>query len=230
MTKTSVRMAPLVVLMGLCAACGPPPPDEYSYLERLVADREAKDEAFSGPDSIVPLDRRSWMVPLRYYEPDLTYRVPAQLNIAADQPVFEIPTSTGQRRPYQRVGTLEFTLKGERMSLSALVEVGQNPGFLFVPFRDETSGTETYPAGRYLDLPSTPTGIYDLDFNRAYHPNCYFNEDYDCPFPPPENRLATRVLAGEKLPPEDEQRIPLSDYEEDDSAVAEGSPADPSGG
>lgn len=199
-----------IVAAAIGGACSPPRPNELGYLDRLVADRAEKDELFAGPDSVVPLDRRSWMVPLRYYEPDLDYRVPAELNVADDQPVFEIPTSTGQRRSYQRVGRLEFTLHGEQMGLAALVEVGQNDGMLFVPFRDVTSGEETYPAGRYLDLPSTRTGIYDLDFNRAYHPTCYFNEEFDCPYPPPENRLTTAVRAGERLPPADEQRIPLS--------------------
>ena len=195
----------------LAPACSPPPPDETGYVEWLVEDRAIKNEMFAeGPDSPVPLDRRSWMLPIRYYEPTLSYRVPASLNIAEDQPVFEIPTSTGQLRSMQRVGTLEFMLNGKPRTLSALVELPvQNATRLFIPFRDETSGTETYPAGRYLDLDRTPTGIYDLDFNRAYHPTCYYNEEYDCPFPPPENRLTTAVRAGEKLPPEGERLIPI---------------------
>jgi uncharacterized protein (DUF1684 family) len=211
LTRQWVVMAAVVAATAVASGgCSPPRPDELGYLGRLVADREEKDILFAGPESVVPLDRRSWMVPLRYYEPNLDYRVPAQLNVADDQPVFEIPTSTGQRRSYRRVGKLEFTLNEEQMSLAALVEVGENNGLLFVPFRDDTSGTETYPAGRYLDLPSTRTGLYDLDFNRAYHPTCYFNEEFDCPYPPPENRLATAIRAGERLPPEDEQRFPMS--------------------
>jgi hypothetical protein len=71
---------------------------------------------------------------------------------------------------------------------------------LFVPFSDLTSGTETYPAGRYIDLTRTPTGIYILDFNRAYHPYCYYNVTYECPYPPAENRLPLPVRAGERLP------------------------------
>ena len=55
------------------------------------------------------------------------------------------------------------------------------------------------PAGRYLDLERTATGIYDLDFNRAYHPFCLFNATYDCPFPPRENRLPIPIRAGERL-------------------------------
>ena len=64
---------------------------------------------------------------------------------------------------------------------------------------DLTNGTETYPGGRYLDLDRTATGIYDLDFNRAYHPFCYYNSSYDCPVPPAENRLKMPIRAGEKL-------------------------------
>ena len=195
----------------VATACTPPPPDETGYVERLLEDRAIKDEMFTeGSDSPVPLDRRSWMLPIRYYEPAASYRVPASLNIAEDRPTFEIPTSTGQLRIMQRVGTLEFMLNGETRTLSALIELPiQDATRLFVPFRDETSGTETYPAGRYLDLDRTPTGIYDLDFNRAYHPTCYYNEEFDCPFPPPENRLSTPVRAGEKLPLESERRIPI---------------------
>ena len=213
----------------LNVACGPTRPNEEGYLQRLVEDRELKDREFGGADSIVPLDRRSWMVPLRYYEPDVSYRVPAQLSVGDEQPIFEIPTSTGQLRTMQRVGTLEFVLKGEPMTLAALVEIpAQNADHLFVPFRDETSGGETYPAGRYLDLPNTRTGIYELDFNRAYHPYCYFSEEYECPFPPPENRLSTAIRAGERLPPEDERRFPLTPLPTDDTEAPETTP--PPGG
>ena len=70
---------------------------------------------------------------------------------------------------------------------------------LFVPFTDLTSGSETYPAGRYLDLDRNRTGIYIIDFNRAYNPYCYYNPTYDCPYPPRENRLRVPIRAGEKM-------------------------------
>lgn len=206
--------------MGM-ASCGPAEPDESSYIELLVQGRNFKDQSFmSGTDSPVPLDRRSWMLPLRYYEPDLAYRVPAQLDFSEDQPVFEIPSSTGLIRNFQLVGHLEFVLKGESLRLAALVELPSGDfSRLFVPFRDQTSGGETYPAGRYLDLDVSTTGLYDLDFNRAYHPFCYFDETYDCPYPPPQNRLNTAVFAGEKLPPANERRIPLTNYESTSSGL-----------
>ena len=98
----------------------------------------------------------------------------------------------------RKVGTLEFLLKGQPLKLSAFLEVGVADR-LFVAFTDLTSGTETYPGGRYLDLDRNPTGIYEIDFNRAYHPYCYYDPTYDCPYPPPENRLNVPIRAGERL-------------------------------
>ena len=101
----------------------------------------------------------------------------------------------------QRVGTLTFTLKGTTLTLTAFADEGPGPiTRLFVPFGDLTSGTETYKGGRYLELDRTSTTLYDLDFNRAYHPFCVFNVAYVCPVPPQENRLAVAIQAGERLP------------------------------
>jgi uncharacterized protein (DUF1684 family) len=120
--------------------------------------------------------------------------------VATDGATMEMPTSTGQRRQMQRVGRLEFSLKGQSLTLGAFVEAGsQSFDRLFVPFTDLTSGTETYPAGRYLDLDRNRTGIYIIDFNRAYNPYCYYNPTYDCPYPPRENRLRVPIRAGEKM-------------------------------
>ena len=137
----------------------------------------------------------------QYYAVDQAFIVPAALKLADERPVFEMPTSTGTQRRYQLVGTLEFRLQGQPMSLGAFVPAGEEISTLFVPFADLTSGTETYPAGRYLDVPPTSTGIYSIDFNRAYNPYCAYNLAYECPYPPPSNRLKIPVRAGEKAPP-----------------------------
>jgi hypothetical protein len=108
-----------------------------------------------------------------------------------------MPTSTGKLRGTIRIGRLLFNLKGTPLQLTAFLEDGSRR--LFVPFSDLTSGTETYQAGRYMNLDPTPTGIYIVDFNIAYHPYCYYNADYDCPLPPAENRLRLPVRAGERL-------------------------------
>ena len=125
---------------------------------------------------------------------------PAQLKEIDDPTVIDMPTSTGAQRKMRRVGTLEFSLKGRPLKLTAFVEVGApNLDRLFVPFNDLTSLTETYAGGRYIDLERTKTGIYEIDFNRAYTPYCYYNPTYECPYPPAENRLKIPIRAGEKL-------------------------------
>jgi uncharacterized protein len=182
-------------------ACSPTPvEDDASFAQSLAEFRAAKELAFREPDSPVPPVRRGELLPLAYFPGSLDYRVPAVLRVEPTRVTLEMPTSTGERRLMQRVGTLEFALKGQSMTLGAFVEAtAQNMDRLFVPFVDLTSGTETYPAGRYLDLDRTPTGIYVIDFNRAYNPYCYYNPVYDCPFPPRENRLKVPVRAGEKM-------------------------------
>ena len=100
----------------------------------------------------------------------------------------------------RRIGTLAFTLKGQALTLTAFVEADDTSlRRLFVPFGDLTNGLETYQGGRYLDLDRTGSGVYELDFNRAYHPFCVFNPEYDCPIPPRENRLPVPIKAGERL-------------------------------
>lgn len=115
-----------------------------------------------------------------------------------------LATSTGEERMYLTYGVARFELGGEPQSL-VLYATPDAPGGprLFVPFRDATSGPETYGAGRYLEftLPDEGAdGLVQLDFNYAYHPYCAYVEGYSCPFPPATNWLDQPVRAGEKLP------------------------------
>jgi uncharacterized protein (DUF1684 family) len=191
------RLIPFVLLVGLLACKAA----ERPYAEQ-IGEWQAGQNRFmrESPDSPVPADRRATFPPLTYFPVNEEYRVPAALKAVASDEIFEMSTSTGQRRQMRRAGTLEFTLKGHPLTLTAFVDASENDmRRLFVPFGDLTSGTETYQGGRYLDLDRTATAIYDLDFNRAYHPYCLFNVQYDCPIPPRENRLKTPVRAGERL-------------------------------
>lgn len=175
--------------------------DERPYLDEIGAWRAEKDRFMrESSQSPVPSEARATFAPLTYFAVDPDYRVPAALKPTTGDLVIEMSTSTGQKRKMRRVGTLEFTLKGAPLSLTAFVDASENDmRRLFVPFGDLTNGTESYPGGRYLDLDRTATGIYDLDFNRAYHPFCLYNSAYDCPVPPRENRLKIPVRAGERL-------------------------------
>jgi uncharacterized protein (DUF1684 family) len=197
------RIAGLALLLvaSAASACASKP---ESYEQALQEARAAKDDAFrTASDSPIPADKRSTFLPLRYFAPDASYQAPAVLQPSDKRDAgLTMPTSAGKMREMVRIGRLEFSLKGRSLTLGAFTEANApNLDRLFVPFTDLTTGTETYPGGRYLDLDRTATGIYVVDFNRAYNPYCYYNPTYDCPYPPAENRLPVPIRAGEKIAP-----------------------------
>ena len=152
----------------------------------------------SSESPVVAAQRASFQ-PLPYYPIDEQYNVPAALKVLRGDDVIEMSTSSGKPRRMRRIGTLGFTLKGQPLTLTAFAEADdQSLRQLFVPFGDLTNGIETYQGGRYLDLELQGSGVYELDFNRAYHPFCVFNPEYECPIPPRENRLAIPIKAGER--------------------------------
>ena len=204
--RPGVRM---LLLAGCClafvaSACtsGPGAPEQGDYTAQLTAFRDSKNRQFREEKDPIPSNRKDKLLPLLYFPADESYIVPAQLRLSDEQqrPIVPMPTSTGTLRRYQRVGLLEFTLQHQTLSLAAFVPDGEPIVDLFVPFADTTTGQETYPAGRYLDLHPTATGYYTIDFNKAYNPYCAYNESYECPFPPASNRLKIAIRAGEKKP------------------------------
>lgn len=203
MRPRAAALAFALASLAVVTACSPKaPPDDSNYLETLEKARAAKDALFArGTDSPVPPGQRSVFLPLAYFPIDRAYSVPAAFDEApaGRRPQLELQTSSHQPRRMERLGVLKFNLQGQRLQLSAFVEAGQPPDRLFVPFTDATSGSETYQAGRYLDIERSPTGIYMVDFNRAFNPYCYYNPTYDCPYPPRENRLPLPIRAGEKV-------------------------------
>ncbi len=140
----------------------------------------------------------------RWFPINEKWRIPARLD--RDAPGtgahVQLQTSIGDLRDFHVYGTLIFEVDGQEGRLTAYRMVPEPPGFdeLFVPFKDATTGKETYGAGRYLDIERHDGDNYILDFNRAYNPLCAFSPRYNCPYPPPQNKLAIAVEAGEMVP------------------------------
>jgi uncharacterized protein len=197
-----VIVSALAAALSGCNAGNPPPAEtEGDYVSKTEAARKAKDEMFRNqPNDPVPPSKMAEFIPLKYFPVDPEYVVPAALKPATERVVIDMLTSQGKVRKHQRVGMLEFTLKGQTLALPAFVEAGASLDRLFVPFTDMTNGTETYMAGRYLELDRMPSGVYTVDFNNAYNPYCYYNKDFDCPYPPRESRLPLPIRAGERAP------------------------------
>jgi uncharacterized protein (DUF1684 family) len=208
-SRRTLRLAAAIAALIAATACssGPPPPvTTRSYEEQVQAARAKKDEAFRAADnpySPVPLADRASFPGIVYFPIDARYRVPASLHELSLNPpvVIEVPNSAHELERKIKVGSLSFTLNGAAYTLSAFAENANDVQRLWVPFRDRTSGVTTYGGGRFLDLDRTATGLYDLDFNAAYHPNCVYDSSWICPYPPEENRLPIAIEAGERLRP-----------------------------
>jgi uncharacterized protein (DUF1684 family) len=114
----------------------------------------------------------------------------------------QLQTSIGDLRDFDVYGVFVFDHAGEEQRLTAYRTLPEQPGYdeLFVPFKDATTGKQSYGAGRYLDVPHHDGDDYILDFNTAYNPSCAYSPRYNCPYPPPQNTLKIAVEAGEMVP------------------------------
>jgi hypothetical protein len=171
------------------------------YEAAIRRHREKKDRYFAeDPHSPIPPEEREGFGGLDYYPIDGSYRVVAELREPDEKSTITVETTTDGEREYLVYGRLHLTLDGEELALNAYQPV-EGPEYLWVPFRDETCGEETYGAGRYLELDfeedQTEEG-WILDFNTAYSPFCAYNDAYECPLVPMANWLERPIRAGEK--------------------------------
>lgn len=174
--------------------------------------RATKDRLFaSHPQSPLDTEAHATFRGLAYFAYDPAFCVTATLTPdTADDEVLA-PSSGPHAMPLRRAGRVSFTLGGDAVTL-AVYWIDVYGGGLFLPFRDATSGGETYGAGRYLHdtvkgsellrLGTTDEHGYSggrvlLDFNYAYNPSCAYDPRWVCPLTPPENRLAVAIRAGE---------------------------------
>jgi uncharacterized protein (DUF1684 family) len=164
--------------------------------------RETKDAFFAQSwQSPLPPQGRPAFKGLQYYPPDSSYRFELELHEHPEQQVVRMAYTKGNEQDFLRWGEFRFKIDGKEQALQAYKSSSEEE-MLFVPFKDATSGKETYGAGRYLNLEPdrdrTPEGKWILDFNQAYNPWCAYGEAYTCPFVPMENWLEVPIYAGEK--------------------------------
>ena len=144
---------------------------------------------------------------LHYFPYDPTWRFVGPIH-TYDNPdsILIVGTKHGKGRndlrPALKFGYFAFEREGKQYRLEIIKILPRKPGgeaYLFLGFWDETSGKQTYPGGRYIEMEKTAKNNYVVDFNYAYNPYCAYNPRYSCAIPPLENRLAVAVRAGEKI-------------------------------
>lgn len=179
----------------------PPRPPIDDIPGQIEYSRKEKDRILKfSPDSPIPKIERESFPGLKYFPVDMKYRLDAKLEKYSTGEKIKMLTSTGSQDEYVRYGAVKFTIDSTEHSLDAFKSVSSDvdPKRLFIPFRDVTSGKETYGAGRYLEMEEDGKGVYTIDFNLAYSPYCAYNTDYSCPLPPAQNTLKIAINAGEK--------------------------------
>ncbi len=199
----SSRIVPILIIVAIAAFViysmqGSSP---ENYEAAILKDREEKTEFMKSANGSPFLKDSVPFEKLNYFPIDETYRVKASLKSVDNKKVVLLATSDGLEQKYLEYAFAEFQLNGVTLNLLILevMDSGPQRGKLFLAFADETSGVETYGAGRYLDVKKVPAATsVILDFNLAYNPYCAYNDSYSCPFPPRENILKTAIRAGEK--------------------------------
>ncbi|WP_336134680.1 DUF1684 domain-containing protein [Natronomonas amylolytica] len=201
--------------------------DVDSWREELESYRAQKDEQFaSSPQSPIAPEDRAVFRGLEYFEPAPDYRVEATVELDESDETITMETTTDGEQLYERTARLHFELEDasgepDEHTLVAYQRVDHDGGSLFVPFRDKTTGQQTYPGGRYMELHVEGASRSDansssgeqsdprdgeladgetvpLDFNLAYNPFCAYSDVFECPLPPQENWLDIAIPAGER--------------------------------
>ncbi|WP_336327991.1 DUF1684 domain-containing protein [Halovenus sp. HT40] len=177
---------------------------ESEYVETLRENRAEKDDFFAEhPQSPIPPEKRDGFDGLAYFDPDPAYRVEATVTVLDDPEEIDFETSDGRTITYRRPFRFSFEIDGDSYELSGYRQEPTDP--IFVPFRDKTTGQQSYKDGRYMELEPEETlsdgTTIEIDFNLAYSPFCAYSETFSCPLPPEENWLETTIPAGERKPP-----------------------------
>jgi uncharacterized protein len=138
------------------------------------------------------------LAPLEYFPLDRKWRFGGTFVRSAKPDTQAVPTVSGVAEEYINLGVVRVTIEGKPYELTAYA--GSNPADLFFTFDDATSGEETY-GFRFVHAPvDTINNTVVLDFNMSYNPECAFSAFTTCPLPTPNNRITSRITAGELTP------------------------------
>jgi uncharacterized protein len=200
-TKNIILVIALVAVIAIMFYATTGSQNDSTYAEEIIKEREDKDRFMKTSDESPVAATQQAFKGLHYFEPNLKYRVVADLNPVTDKKAVVLNTSDGKTQRYLEYAYAEFELDGiqNKLLILEIMDMGPFRGKLFLAFGDETSARETYGAGRYLDVQKVPgSKTITLDFNKAYNPYCAYNDTFSCPLPPPENLLTVAIKAGEK--------------------------------
>ena len=170
---------------------------DNEYITSIKSLRTDKD-SYLKKDTASPIEDKEKFTGLKYFDINPAYKIAGKIDRVTSGQTINITMSGGEVEEYEAYGNVKFEIEG----IKCVLKIFKTPeGNLFLPFKDLTSNKETYGSGRYLDfgIDDVKENQINIDFNRAYHPYCTYNQTFTCPVPPAENTLNVAVKAGEKL-------------------------------
>ena len=179
--------------------------EQKRYANNNLSDYQKNVNNFFKDASVSPLQSKDLknFKGLDFFESDSTYIVSARIQKTPESLPFKMKTTSNTPADFRMYGKLIFNLKNQDLELFVYenleyIDVEGYENYLFLPFSDQTNGFETYGGGRYIDIYLNENDFTIIDFNKAYNPQCVYNENYSCPIVPRENNLKIRVEAGVK--------------------------------
>jgi uncharacterized protein (DUF1684 family) len=201
---TTKKIFPLLIAVGIISflvySFSGSEETSEQYITEIEKERKEKESFMKDSEESPFKNSTEPLASLKYFKPDIKYRITADLEPVQNKKMIVLPTSDGKEKRYLEYAYASFKLDGieSKLLILEVMDSGPYKGTLFLAFADETSARETYGAGRYLDLKKVPgASNITLDFNKAYNPYCAYSEKFSCPFPPKENVLKVAIKAGE---------------------------------
>ena len=174
---------------------------DEAYIETVLSSR-AETQDYMKNDSDSPFNKKGKVeyTGLKYFKIDPKYKVNADIERLTSPEPLDIQLTNGETAKYFKYAIATFILGEEPQQLILLKpEKFWDEDWLFLPFYDATSASESYGGGRFLNLDYTDQDVLEIDFNLAYNPYCAYTDTYRCPIPPEENNITVEVRAGERI-------------------------------
>lgn len=143
---------------------------------------------------------------MNFYPADINYKCDCSFEYTRDAKPFEMSTVSGKTKIFTKYGVASCNLDKVPflVNIYGSKQTQAMPGYrdyLFIPYKDLTSGESTYGGGRYIDMRmgDIRNGRVTIDFNKCYNPWCMYSDGYNCPIPPIENHFGVEIKAGEMV-------------------------------
>jgi uncharacterized protein (DUF1684 family) len=184
-----------IILLGIIGIVFYSLSGSESYADSIKKQRETFEQNLKA-EKDSPIATLKDFAGIKYFEADKNFIIDADFQAITSSEKGMILMTDSTQSEVEKVGNATFSIDGKSFTVS-LFDEGE---YFLLPFRDLTSGKETYGGGRFINIPKDKLkdNKLEIDFNNAHNFYCAYNESFICPIPPKENFIAAEIRVGEK--------------------------------